>query len=304
MIEYLKQLGIHNVKPLKGFHNDIYQGVHHDTSIIIRVSERRDLKMVKEEVDLLNLLKKHLCVIERYPVNQREVIEENHKVITFFKRIQGLNWHETTLTNKIHENAGKALGELHLLMTDYKVRFRQHFTEHPDLKLIDNLEDCVKNELKHTLNALSKDQAKNNEYGLIHGDYLYSNLIYQGEDVVIIDFDDIEQHYYLYDIAVYLFYLLLGGKPKQIDISPNIEVFKHFMNGYLSVNQKTVLDFQKLPALFRLRQLKLYATIKTYSKPIGPWQKDYLELCEKQFKAGETFVSMDYSSLFKQLKNT
>lgn len=127
-------------------------------------------------------------------------------------------------------------------------------------------------------------------------------MIYQEEKLVAIDFDDIEYNFYMYDIAVYLFYYLLGGDPSNMDHKSNKELFIHFMKGYRNIYTGIELDFSLLKPLFRLRQLKLYATIKTYIKEedLGAWQQSYLEMTESQIRNEEPFCSIQYESLYNK----
>ena len=303
MKTYLKSLGFKEITQLKGFHNLIYMASYLEKEIVIRVSSRRNYDDIKEEVILLNEIKDNVPVNEPVAIQGDYVIQKDHKILSFYKKVHGQQWHETTLTIKTHFNAGRACGLLHLELQKINHVHRHSFDQHPDLRLLEDAPHWVEKELNQTINALKNHDEKGNAYGLIHGDYLYSNLIYNHEDVTIIDFDDIEFGYYLYDIAVYLFYLLLGGDPSNMDIEPNIEVFKYFIKGYRSVNNQTTLDFSTIQTLFRLRQLKLYATISKTMKPnqLGDWQKKYLHTFEHQVKNDLAFIDIDYEMIYKSI---
>ncbi|MEC9484881.1 MAG: hypothetical protein UMR38_03265 [Candidatus Izemoplasma sp.] len=60
-----------------------------------------------------------------------------------------------------------------------------------------------------------------------------------------------------------------------------------------------------LQTLMRLRQLKLYATIKTTFKnqALKPWQRAFIEKAESDFKAKKVFVDIDYGKLYDEIKN-
>ncbi len=303
MLEFLKSLGIKNIKPLSGFHNEIYEGEYQSNELVIRVSSRRTTQEIEEEVKVLNRIKSSVRVGEPIKVeNNYNIVFDNFQIV-FFQKVQGKSWRDTLLTNEIHYNAGKELGLLHLNLGEISLNYRKDFRQHPDIYLLEKLPSVYKNELHRVIDRLDIENSASLEYGLIHGDYLYSNLIFNDDIVTIIDFDDLENGFYLYDIAVYLFYLLLGGDPENIDKTTNIEVFKHFIKGYLSVNSKTVLDFAKIQDLFRLRQLKLFATISTQMDPLkyGVWQKKFINLLDYQMKANKNFIDIDYNQLIKEV---
>ncbi len=299
IVAFLESLGITNLNKLSGFHNEIFEGQYNEDMIIIRVSNRRTKVDITEEINVLNTIKNSVNIAEPYAINDTNVLSYDNSTIAFFKKIDALNWHETTLTNETHYQAGRALGTLHNALQKLTNVSRNTYDLHPDVRLLQSLDPLYKKQAKTLLEQLKNDHKKENEFGLIHGDYLFSNLMYHDEDVTIIDFDDLEYNYYLYDVAVYLFYLILGGNPADIDIESNKSVFKHFIKGYREVNNSTYLDLTKIQLMFKLRQLKLLATIKTAYKEenYGPWQKAYIVLCNRQFKHKEPFIGIDYTTL-------
>ena len=299
----LTQIGIKEAKLLRGFHNVIYEGVYENTPIVIRISTRRTKREIEEEVRILNAVGDMVRTIRPFKVGGVFVAEHEDGVYAFFKKDNGLNWHETTLTDTTHFNAGKALGLLHKAFRTMDEMERPAYDAHPDLKLIRSSTPFHKKKTDTLLQTLASWNKPKSEYGLVHGDYLFGNILYHGEDVSVIDFDDVEYGFYLYDIAVYLFYLLLGGNPADIHKEPNIKVFKHFIKGYRSVNRTTVLDFDKLDALFRLRQLKLLGTIKKTMDPskLGPWQKAYIDMTNHQLEKDIPFVDISYKALYDEV---
>ena len=303
-MKFLEKLGIEDVRSLKGFHNKVYEGLHKGAKIIVRDSVRRTEEALKEEMRVLDCIRSHVPIGEPYPIGGVSVVSYRGHVYAFFKKVDALAWHETTLTDTVHYNAGRALATLHASMRKIKGVRRAAYEKHPDLQLLQSTDAITNTELRRTLSELDTFGKDEKEYGLIHGDYLFSNLLYRDSDVTIIDFDDMEYGYYLYDIAVYLFYLFLGGAPSQIDIHANREVFKHFIQGYQSVNETIRLDFNKIQPLFRLRQLKLLATIKHTIGPsdYGPWQEAYIDLCEKQFEKHKPFLDVDFQAMHDMIK--
>jgi Ser/Thr protein kinase RdoA (MazF antagonist) len=230
-------------------------------------------------VRVLNTIQDTLSTVSPIKNDGSFVLEHSERIASFFKKESGLIWHETSLTNQTHFNAGKALGLLHKAFQNMNKVDRPVYSEHRDIKLVKDSKPFYEKKANELLDTIASWRKDPNEYGLIHGDYLFGNLLYDGEEVIVMEFDDMEYGYYFYDIAVYLFYLLLGGNPSNIHKDPNIEVFKHFIKGYRSVNHTTILDFDILNALFRLRQLKLLGTITKTMDPskLGPWQKAYIE---------------------------
>jgi Ser/Thr protein kinase RdoA (MazF antagonist) len=298
MRDFLHSLGIIEIQKLSGFHNQIYIGLYNNEKIIIRVSHRRTFTETMGEIHLLEDLSGLINVHKPMKVNHHYVIEKDQQVLSFYSFIEARDWRQTQLTSQIHYHAGMALGKIHLRTLGKNHYPRSRYDQHPDLKLVGSLGHSIQEVCADTLTKIKLMDKTNQSYGLIHGDYLFSNLLYQNQDVIVIDFDDIEYNYYLYDVAVYMFYLLLGGKPNQMDIEPNIEVFKNFMKGYRSVNKETFLAFNQIQTFFRLRQIKLYATIKAMDKSKrGPWQEQYIEMTDNQIKNKQDFIDIDYQAI-------
>lgn len=302
MIQKLESIGITNIQKLNGFHNLVYKGEWDHKTIIIRCSNRRSQTDIQHEIDVLLQLSTNIRFARPLSINGSYVLHVSGTIMSFYEYIDGSNWYETTLTEEVHFNAGKELGLLHLELMNLKAN-RQEFMSHPDVKMADFSNQIVHNAYQELLETLTKYPRSPKEYGLIHGDYLYSNLMYQGDNVSIIDFDDMEYHFFLYDVAVYLFYLLLGGDPSNIEYPPNVLVFQSFIQGYRSVNDTVVFNYDLLNHLFRWRQFKLYFVIKGLPKEsLGEWQLRYLALFEHQLnhklpfapeEVIQTFQSMD-----------
>lgn len=301
MIDQLKELDIKNIKTMNGFHNQIYKGQYNDIDIIIRVSERRSINEAQTEIDLLNDLVTEVNIGEPIEVKGKNPLIIKGKTLSFFKYVSAKHWFEIRLEEKHHFLAGKALGKIHMLSMNKNYK-RKSYEKHPDILLLNDSPKFIQDELNRILKFMNTWDKTSLNYGLVHGDYLFSNLLFTDEDVYVIDFDDIEMNFYLYDVAVYLFYLLLGADPLKIDIEPNIEVFKAFVKGYRATNKDIILDMTEIQTMFRLRQLKLYATISQLpEEKLGQWQKNFVKLTETQIKKKIPFIDIDYHKLYKEI---
>lgn len=293
-MEYLNKLGFTNIESLSGFHNEVYIGNIEDSKVIIRVSrsERRSKELVLSEMKFINELNKNMNVIEPFLLDGKSIFEYEDKVITLFKYVEGYKWNELEHTLDIIYNAGKKLALIHDISCKGDIKYsRPDYKEHNDLKLfLKNYTDKVYiDEYNETINEIEKNNNKDN-YFLIHGDYLYSNLIY-GDDLTVIDFDDCEYGYYQYDIAVYMFYYLLGGDPSNMDIDSNKERFEYFIKGYKEIRNTNINTLEDLNPFFRLRQMKLLGTIAEYSKgKLGIWQEKYVSSSLERISGKKKFI--------------
>lgn len=302
----LKAFGLNILKDLNGFHNKVFLCQHDQQKVTVRitpVNKRRTLDALKAEIRFINMCQPVLRSSSPYSINDTPIHQVNGYFYVFFKYIEGDMWFECEHTDETYFMAGQNLGYVHQVSQQAQQLKRDSYLEHPDVLLAKTMDDVCVKALEDVMTKMKQWDKGPMHYGLIHGDYLFSNMVYHEGGLSVIDFDDIEYNYYLYDIAVYLFYYLLGGNPNHIDIEPNKVLFKAFMKGYRSVQKSVHLDFTHLQTLFRLREIKLYATIMD-SKGHGDWQKAYLKKAKDDFLHNRWFVDIDYVALYNELSLT
>jgi Ser/Thr protein kinase RdoA (MazF antagonist) len=88
-------------------------------------------------------------------------------------------------------------------------------------------------------------------FGLVHADLRLANLIADGDDIQVIDFDDCGFSWYLYDLACALSFL--EGRP---DVD---ELVGSWVAGYRAVEPMSAADEAEIPTFLMLRRLVLSA---------------------------------------------
>jgi Ser/Thr protein kinase RdoA (MazF antagonist) len=88
-------------------------------------------------------------------------------------------------------------------------------------------------------------------FGLVHADLRLANLIADGDDIQVIDFDDCGLSWYLYDLACALTFL--EGRP---DLD---ELIDSWVAGYRAVEPMSAEDEAEIPTFLMLRRLMLSA---------------------------------------------
>ncbi len=306
---------ISNLKELNGYQNFVCQGTIDGESYILRISHdsHRSYPELASEIKFINLLaENNLSVARPVEISTDKFLEqiESKKELYFlsiFEKAKGVDWHKKEHSEQNFFNAGKALGKIHRSSQNTEIKFKREpwyknqYLEIakdviPEAEIIDRLDKFMEE-----LARLPKSQKS---YGLTHGDYFYGNLIYNGDEITVIDFDEAEYNWFIYDIAVYLFYYLLGGKPKNMDIDYNKELFRNFIAGYNQVNQIDPDWLEKLPLFFRLREFVLLSSIyRSYYPDLGQWQQDYIEVTEHRIKNNIPFVDIDYKKIYQNIIN-
>jgi len=94
-------------------------------------------------------------------------------------------------------------------------------------------------------------------FGLVHADMRLANLLVNGDDVTVIDFDDCGLSWYLYD---------LGSSLSFIEHEPYVpELMDAWARGYRQVAPLSAEDESELPTFVMLRRLLLVAWIGSHA---------------------------------------
>jgi Ser/Thr protein kinase RdoA (MazF antagonist) len=119
-------------------------------------------------------------------------------------------------------------------------------------------------------------------FGLIHCDMRLANLLIDGDETKVIDFDDCGFSWYLYDCATALSF---------IEHRPDVpELVDAWVKGYRTVAPLSAEDEHEIPTFVLYRRLLLVAWIGSHAetdlaKSMGvPYTKDTVALCERYLK--------------------
>lgn len=308
IVEVVKHYGYEQLEDLGGYQNAVFSVKKDNKEYIIRVTERahRQYEEIEGEITFVNFLFQQ-GVNTYYAIDLKKFkTQSNTYYVTIFNKAIGLPWQEYHQSSKTFYEAGKTLGKIHSLSKQFPTKLkRNHFLDNQYLKQYRVIENqAIKKKLKSFLDQLKKISVNDQDFGLIHGDYQFGNIIYNPKDqLTIIDFDECEYHFYIYDLAVYLFYYLLGGDPKQIDIEQNKRLFKDFMRGYLQETTIRIEMIQLLPQFLRLREYKLLISLyrRSEDQKMTKWAKHFIDRSTERILNDLPFIDIDYEALFKEI---
>jgi len=173
----------------------------------------------------------------------------------------------------IYKNWGHALGKLHRAAGSYKLGIHNYAIWSASL---DELDDYVKNEtieVKHTLQKVSqylksRPQTSIN-YGLTHGDHREGNVLTDGKQVNIIDFDLPSLNWYTEDLFRPFFDSIVSDKKNWQDkINPYLE-------GYFKIMPEAAIDLNAFPWQIQMKCLEIYLWTKhNWSDKTAPGGND------------------------------
>lgn len=302
-----------DIQPLGGFESFIYEFQRGDDQGILRISHsiRRSPDQIRGELDWINYLKSGGASVARALISQNgkwvEEIEDGSDgffLANVFEKAAGAprrgEWTEPQLFEY-----GRQIGLMHNLTTNYQ-------PENPDWKRPEwndpihlevdqfipaqdiDIKMIYRDLVKRTQN-LPKD---NSCYGLIHQDAHQGNFfIDDAGKITIFDFDDSSYSWFVEDIALVLFYAVMG----QEDPVSFIEKFlSGFLPGYFSEYDLDHKWFQEIPLFMKRREIDLYAVIhRSFDVETmdDPWCIWYLDGRKERLEGRIPYLDFDFSNL-------
>ena len=302
------------IELLDGFESFIYQFKRaQQGEFILRVSHsgRRTPEMIAGEVDWINYLGSGGAQVAQSILSERgnlvEAIDDGFGeqfLATAFTKAQGNPPRETEWTPDFVEHYGGVIGRMHALTKDYEPSdpsWQRDAWDAPgnlDMEKWLPASETVAlqkfKDLKRHLDTLPKDR---DSYGLIHQDAHGGNFFVHEGKITLFDFDDCVYGWFIYDIAMVLFYAAMFKQ----DISAYTASFMpYFLRGYSQENRLDPVWLVELPNFLKLREIDLYAIIHfsfDLETENDPWITGYMDGRKQRIDAGLPYIDFDWDSL-------
>ncbi|MEA4823799.1 MAG: phosphotransferase [Clostridiaceae bacterium] len=303
-------------------HNTVYK-VNCGSPFILRIvsPNHRSRDELVSEVDFLLFLNSQganvnrpIASLSKQMIIEQSIQNEKYYIIAF-SFVEGVSWRERSDDDCRLEHIGRQLGKIHNISTKYKpynvMKRRshsqsQHLTNGLNIffKYNNSLYNCFIEFLK-VLDCLDKN---NYNYGLTHGDFLFSNYnITSDNHVEIFDFDECEYSWYLSDIAVCIYYYLLGGNPSELSLKVNEaeNSLTLFMTGYLQENSLPLSELNHIDMFFKQRDYILLSTILGQGKnEFTMWEKSFLEGALERTINNKPFVNINIDKIVNRIEKS
>jgi Ser/Thr protein kinase RdoA (MazF antagonist) len=136
-------------------------------------------------------------------------------------------------------------------------------------------------------------------YGMIHADLHFGNFIVDvpSKAVAIIDFDDICAGWYIMDLAILLFdILVLYEGPSRETFA--IEFLLPLLEGYCRENSLDPYIWAQVPLFTKLLEINLYAEISpSYAPGSGWWGDKFMPGRREHIENNIPYIAIDFSKL-------
>ena len=304
---------------LSGSHNKVYC-VSGNNEIVLRFSAKRykTFTDVMGEVHFKNYLAANKVLLDA-PIpdcNGNFVVEvdffgELHYV-TAFQMSRGLNFMEREPDGKdLYVAAGKEIGKIHALSRRYTPDTKYCRNQWNNSRHMSKIEEILRSKKPELMEAyylflkeMNKLPKKKDEFGLIHGDFFFANFLSLDSSAVVIDFDECEYSWYLYDVAVCMYYQLIGPEPLKVSLKCEEakKLFSWLMKGYRTKNSINKIILKKMDLFFKLRDFVLLSTILD-NDLTGKWQNDLVTSACDRIINDKPLVDVNFADEYMKFEN-
>jgi Ser/Thr protein kinase RdoA (MazF antagonist) len=315
LAEALKRYGIarDTVRLLDGFESFIYEYERGSRGYILRISHslHRTSDLTQGEIEWVNYLAANGVPAARAVPSERGNLVEpiaagdgSHFTAVSFERARGDHPTEADWEDGLAVKLGRIVGSMHALTKDFApsdVRFRRHewCDDYPDgfaAMYLPPTETTVIDkfsQLRGYLRALPKDR---DSYGLIHVDVHGGNFYVNDGQVTLFDFDDCQYAWFIYDIAMALFYAIAHDCVEKEHIEWADSFLRQFMEGYRLENTIGGEWLRQIPYFLKLREIDLYIIIHRSCDldDLDPWCASFMHNRKYKIENDVPYVDLDW----------
>ena len=329
LVEALTRFGVNGgleddrVQALDGFESFIYEfqrdsDLQRGRHYILRIghSQRRSESLILGEVDWINYLAEGDASVSRAIRSERgrlvEAIDDGHGdqfLATAFVKAQGKPPSAVAWTPALYETYGRTLGRMHALSRSYRptdpIAYRPQWDDPimiGEMKHLPASEALAASRFQEVIDHLAGLPQTEDAYGLIHFDAHPGNMFVDEDGVItLFDFDDCHYQWYANDIAIVLFYNVMGHADQRAFTD---EFLTHFLRGYRQENQLDSRWLAEIPWFLKQREIDLYAIIHRsfdVDHLDDPWCAAFMAGRKDRIEHGVPYIDFDFESMVKWL---
>ena len=233
--------------------------------------------------------------------------------ITAFEKAEGTlaeNILPSTWTDDLFHAIGRAVGQFHAISKNYQpsqpaLTRRQWYDSyeitHATSQLA-NLANPAKEKLAELLIDLTSLPKSPEDYGLIHDDLHFANfLVSPNGQVTVIDFDDCGYGWFVIDVAMALFDVMVLYNPQSDEQGQNFarRFMRRYLSGYREHNQLTPFWQSQIGSFLKLKELCIYADLIDHPGIQDPnsWVGRFMRGRADRVAKDIPYVDIDFSDL-------
>ncbi|MGG3836390.1 phosphotransferase [Paenibacillus dendritiformis] len=269
--------------------NEMYRCIGDQGTYYARVTNYKPYEEQLEEVSWTNALyREGVGVAPAIPSCRGQIVElmpPKDIIVVVYKAAPGIHLPRAEWNAEVLAELGRQIGRMHRITQSYEANHPLHHLgdwhdqeEYNFAKYIPAEETAIRAIAANVLAEVKKLPRERATYGLIHGDLWLENiLVDRGSSLTMIDFQDCEKHYYMYDMAVPLYSALefsFAGAGNIRDYGRSIA--NALIEGYQEEHTLNPEMLKQLPLFLKLKEIFEYNLMHMY------WDRE--RLSEEQIR--------------------
>ncbi|MFW9919767.1 MAG: phosphotransferase enzyme family protein [Candidatus Thorarchaeota archaeon] len=256
---------VENLESLAGGYENRMFGFKTPTrKVVIRVTPpgHKSVREVKAEIDWISYLRQNGApVVEPIESNRGKLVEASKSdfgeiPVVCFRWAAGEIIRKEQFSAPLFQIWGRSVGKMHALTKDYKPIIQDRIQWFDDEYLSRNSIPTDQTRVLERFDALISHFKElphdRDSYGLIHEDVHHANLFYDGNDLTVLDFDDCQYGFFVFDIANALGFSIWEKPDSMSNRQFADHYLEHFMKGYEEENHLDESWIEHLPYALKL----------------------------------------------------
>lgn len=291
LIKILNELYPVEILTVQSVTNEMYKCTAKQDVYFARITNYKSYEEQLEEVTYTNFLKKEgLAVSPTISSLNRNVVEkitlgDKEMLTVLYKATPGIHLPRNQWNADVLKELGRQIGRLHRYSKKFEeihpVKYINDWHDNEEYafhKYIPEEESVIRGIAQDVLSTIKALQKNRSNYGLMHGDLWLENILVDDDmKLTMVDFQDCEKNFYIFDLAVPIYsaleYSFVGGG-NIVDYGRDI--VKAIIDGYQEENDLPAEMLEKLPLFIKLKEVFEYSLMHMY------WNKE--KLTEEQIR--------------------
>ncbi|MEH7237644.1 phosphotransferase [Bacillus sp. JJ1562] len=279
ILELLNKIYPVNIINVESVTNQMFRCTTENGKYFARITNYKNFDEQLEEVNYTDFLfNEGLGVSPAIPSLNGKVVEkitlENNEILTvLYKSAPGVHLPRNQWNADVLKELGRQTGKLHRLSRKYEEMHPTRYIndwhdneEYDFLKYIPKEERVIREIANEVLTTIKKIPKNNSNYGLLHGDLWLENILVDNDsNLTMVDFQDCEKHFYIFDLAVPIYsameYTFAGGGSI---VEYGRAITKAIIEGYQEENELSSEMLEKLPLFIKLKEIFEYSLMHMY----------------------------------------
>jgi Ser/Thr protein kinase RdoA (MazF antagonist) len=247
-----------------------------ERSCVLRLSRYKSYAEQKAEAEWVNYLSENgVSVARALPSAEGKLAErvgsgDAQRIAVLFEEVPGHHPNAEEWAPPLWEKCGGLIGRMHALAKAYDRESRtaiQDWVEQGEYDWqthIPKEQTRIRERCEELYAAIGTLPKTPDSYGITHSDISQDNIKIHNGRVALLDFQDCERHFFVNDLAVFVYFAL--EMPQRIESIESYAalVLSSLFRGYREENELDTFWFQRIPLFLKLREILSYTICYCY----------------------------------------